>query len=187
MFALCASPVVASYITYYFIRPQSMNVHGELISPSVSLPPLRVIDGSGQPFALESLKDQWLLISVSPLACDERCQKHLYLQRQLITSLGAESDRVDWVWLAHGEGEIPPEVRAGVQQARLIKMDLEAIKGWLTPGADHALEDYFYLVDPQGQWMERFLIGTELKDLANIKKDMERLLRASASWDRAGR
>jgi hypothetical protein len=66
-------------------------------------------------------------------------------------------------------------------------MDEPAIQAWLKPGAGHALEDYFYLVDPQGQWMERFLIGQEVSQLANIKKDLVRLLRASASWDRAGR
>jgi hypothetical protein len=187
MFVLCASPVIASYVTYYFIRPQSLNVNGELINPSVSIPHVQVQDEFAKSFDLDALKGQWLLLSVAPISCESECQQHLYLQRQLIASLGAESDRVDWIWLAHGAGDIPIEVRPGVQQARVVRMDASAIQAWLSPGAGHALEDYFYLVDPQGQWMERFLIGKEVTQLASIKKDLVRLLRASASWDRAGR
>jgi hypothetical protein len=187
MFALCASPVIASYVTYYFIRPQTMKVNGELITPSVSIPHVQVQDEFAKPFALDTLKGQWLLISVAPIACESKCQQHLYMQRQLIASLGAESDRVDWIWLAHGAGDIPVEVRPGVKQARVVRMDLQDVRTWLSPGAGHDLEDYFYLVDPQGEWMERFLIGQEVTQLASIKKDLERLLRASASWDRAGR
>ena len=187
MLALCASPVIASYVTYYFIRPQTLSVNGELISPTVSLPQVTVRDEFSKPLALESLKGQWLVISVAPMACESACQQHLYLQRQLIASLGAESDRVDWVWLAYGSADLAPQVRPGLQEARVLRMDEQAIQAWLKPGAGHALEDYFYLVDPQGQWMERFLIGQEVSQLANIKKDLVRLLRASASWDRAGR
>ena len=187
MFALCASPVIASYVTYYFIRPQAQNVHGELISPSVAIPSVQAQDEFSKPYPLNSLKGQWLLMSVAPIACESGCQQHLYLQRQLISSLGAESDRVDWVWLAHGSGDLPPQVRPGLKEARVVRMDVKAIEDWLKPGEGHALEDYFYLVDPQGEWMERFLIGKDATQLGNIKKDLERLLKASASWDRAGR
>ena len=51
------------------------------------------------------------------------------------------------------------------------------------------LADHLYLVDPMGNWMMRFPAGMDAIDASaakDIKRDLERLLRASASWDRAG-
>jgi hypothetical protein len=44
-----------------------------------------------------------------------------------------------------------------------------------------------YLVDPLGNWMMRFPAGRDRAGAAKAKRDLERLLRASSSWDRAGR
>ena len=54
--------------------------------------------------------------------------------------------------------------------------------GW-QPAAGQALEDHLYLVDPMGEWMMRVPADPEP---AKVKRDLDRLLRASASWDRAG-
>lgn len=35
---LCAAPVIASYITYYFIRPEGRLNYGELIEPQKTYP-----------------------------------------------------------------------------------------------------------------------------------------------------
>jgi hypothetical protein len=48
----------------------------------------------------------------------------------------------------------------------------------------HRLEDHLYVVDPQGHWMMRFPADI---DAARAKRDLDRLLRASSSWDKAGR
>ncbi|MEY4427071.1 MAG: hypothetical protein RL535_1369, partial [Pseudomonadota bacterium] len=37
---LCASPVIASYVTYYFIRPEGRRNFGELIDPQRVVPNL---------------------------------------------------------------------------------------------------------------------------------------------------
>jgi len=44
-----------------------------------------------------------------------------------------------------------------------------------------------YVVDPMGNWMMRFPPGISLENASRFKRDIERLLRASASWDTAGR
>jgi hypothetical protein len=49
------------------------------------------------------------------------------------------------------------------------------------------LADHWYLVDPMGEWMMRFPAPIDREHLPRIKRDIERLLRASAGWDRAGR
>ena len=89
---ICAAPVVASYFTYYVIRPEGRRVYGELINPQRTVPALTASTLNGAAMRLESLKGQWLLVSVAGGDCDPACQKHLYLQRQLRESLGKEKD-----------------------------------------------------------------------------------------------
>ncbi len=44
VFALCAAPVVASYLAYYVVKPQARSNYGTLIEPPRSWPfPLRSI------------------------------------------------------------------------------------------------------------------------------------------------
>ncbi len=38
MLLICASPVIASYLTYYVIRPEGRRVYGELIQPQKDMP-----------------------------------------------------------------------------------------------------------------------------------------------------
>ena len=56
--------------------------------------------------------------------------------------------------------------------------------GWLEPAPGHALEDHLYIVDPLGDWMMRVPADP---DPARLKRDIDKLLRASAGWDQPGR
>jgi hypothetical protein len=62
-----------------------------------------------------------------------------------------------------------------------------AMEQWLTPAPGRTLSDHLYLVDPMGNWMMRFPAGLDTAGAAKAKRDLERLLRASASWDQPGR
>ncbi|MEY4979900.1 MAG: hypothetical protein RLZZ352_2170 [Pseudomonadota bacterium] len=181
---VCASPVIASYFTYYVIRPDGRRNYGELIVPQRSLPTWQAMDGHGHSVPLASLKGQWLLISVADTACDEACQKHLYLQRQLRETLGKEKDRLDWVWLRTGDVHLNPALQQATSAAMVLHVDRTQLLTWLEPAQGHQLEDHLYVVDPMGNWMMRFP-----KDLdpPQAKRDLDRLLRASAFWDQAGR
>ena len=66
----------------------------------------------------------------------------------------------------------------------VLRTDAGALSEWLQPAAGHALAQHLYLVDPMGNWMMR--VPTDPQP-AKLKRDIERLLRASASWDQAGR
>lgn len=184
---LCAAPVVASYLTYYVIRPAGRTNYGQLISPSRSLPPegeLQLSDLQGRRIDPTSLRGQWLLVVVADGRCDRSCEDHLYAQRQLRETLGREKDRLDRVWLVTG-GHLPrQELMPALAQATVLQADPEQLAHWLQPEAGHALADHLYVVDPMGQWMLRFPANA---DPARSKKDLERLLRASASWDQPGR
>jgi cytochrome oxidase Cu insertion factor (SCO1/SenC/PrrC family) len=185
--AVCAAPVIASYTAYYVVRPQNKVVHGDLIQPTVSTPHQEVRDLKGQARELSDLKGQWLFMSVGGGACDAQCQERLYLQRQLIVSLGAEKDRVDWVWLINDDAPVDEKILPALQSAQVLRVPNSVLQAWLKPAPGQTLESSFYLVDPQGEWMERFGVSSEREQVANVKKDLNRLLSASASWDRAGR
>ncbi|MEX8519406.1 MAG: SCO family protein [Leptothrix sp. (in: b-proteobacteria)] len=184
---ICAAPVLASYFTYYVIRPGVRNNYGTLIEPMRSLPaaaalPLQNTDG--QPVDPQSLRGQWLLVVVADGACDAACERLLYAQRQLRETLGREKDRVDRVWLVTGDAPVRETLRPAMAQASVLRVPRAALAQWLTPAEGETLEAHLYLVDPMGNWMMRFPAAF---DPAKVKRDLERLLRAAASWDLPGR
>lgn len=184
---VCAAPVVASYFSYYVIRPQGSSSYGTLIAQQPSMPQLQAqqLDGSAVP--LSSLQGQWMLVSVAGGACNAACEAHLYLQRQLRESLGREKERVDWLWLVSDAATPAPALQPALAQAQVLRLPQEQIQTWLQPEEGQALEDHLYLVDPQGHWMLRWPASLDQASAGHAKRDLDRLLRASASWDKPGR
>lgn len=184
----CAAPVIASYFTYYVIRPGGTTTnHGTLIQPPVELPgasALPLTDLRGQAADPRRLRGQWLLVVVADGDCDSGCEKLLYAQRQLRETLGREKDRLDRVWFVTGDRAPRPDLLPALAQAEVLRAPREALAAWLRPESGQPLSAHLYLVDPMGMWMMRFPVDFEP---AKVKRDLERLLRASASWDRAGR
>ena len=185
---LCAAPVIASYFTYFVIRPDGRTNYGSLITPTRSATDalnLRSLDG--QPVPVSTLKGQWLLVAVGPSACDEACDKRLFVQRQLREMLGREKDRIDRVWLIT-DGQVPSSaLRASADAPPPLTMllaDSAAVAAWLQPEAGHSIEEHMYIVDPMGEWMMRMPVDA---DPGKVKRDLSKLLRASSFWDQPGR
>lgn len=184
---ICAAPVLASYLTYYVIRPEVRRSFGELIEPQRPLPDQAFVGLDGKTGNLRALKGQWLLISVAGGACSADCQHRLYLQRQLRESLGQDKDRLDWVWLVSDDAPIDEALKPALKDATVLRVAPAQLGAWLTPAAQQSLEDHLYLVDPLGNWMMRFPAGLDISAAAKVKRDLDRLMRASASWDLPGR
>ncbi len=185
----CAAPVVVSYFTYFVLRPDARNNYATLVQPTRSIPPaLGLTDLSGQPVTAKQLHGQWLLVVVSGGACDARCETHLYEQRQLREMTGRERGRIDRVWLVVDDAPLREPIAramaAGDAPATVLRAPRDAVARWLEPTPGQALEDHLYLVDPMGEWMMRAPSDLDPK---RFHKDIERLLRASAFWDRPGR
>ena len=186
--AVCAAPVVASYLTYFVIRPQGRTNYSELIQPPRPVPErLPLTDLGGNAVTAESLKNQWLLVVVSGGACDATCERLLWVQRQLRETLGREKDRVEKVWLIDDDVTPKAQVLGGVTvntEATVLRVPAAALAAWLQPAAGQALGDHLYIVDPMGHWMMRVPANPEP---AKLKRDVGKLLRASAGWDKPGR
>jgi hypothetical protein len=151
---------------------------------------------NGARVVADVLRGQWLLVVVAGGACDAACEQHLWLQRQLHETLGGEKDRVDKVWLV--DDDVSPRLEtlravgaseggaplSTLAPATVLRIDKPALARWLEPAPGRALEDHLYIVDPRGDWMMR---APPNADPARLKRDIDKLLRASAGWDRPGR
>jgi hypothetical protein len=184
---VCASPVVASYFTYYVVRPEGRRNFGELINPQRPLPPLATQTLDGKAGKLTALKDQWLLLSVAGGACDTRCEQNLYFQRQLRESMGREKERLDRVWLVDDDIPVRPALLPALAAATVLRVQPGDLMQWLEPAPGKRLQDHLYLVDPLGNLMMRFPADMDAEGGAKAKRDLDRLLRASSSWDKEGR
>ena len=135
-----------------------------------------------------ALRGQWLLAVVHGSDCPAACERQLFVQRQLREMLGKERPRVDKVWFIPDGGTPRAEVLAAVAQkgaeVTVLRVPSERLQAWLKPAPGQALAGHFYVIDPMNRWMERAPAEPEPKKL---KADLDKLLRASASWDTAGR
>nr|WP_233204778.1 hypothetical protein [Limnohabitans sp. 15K] len=187
MLLICASPVIASYFTYYVLRPEGRRNYGELIQPQKDIPQLTVKNLQGESVPLVSLKGQWLLVNVSSGACTERCQQNLYFQRQLREILGRDKDRLDRVWLVTDDLPVPETLLPALNMAHVLRMDAKDVQSWISPAKDQQLQDHLYVIDPMGNFMMRFPANMDVASASKAKRDLERLLKASSSWDQPGR
>lgn len=184
---VCAAPVIASYFTYYVIRPEGRRNFGELIDPQRPLPDHPGTGLDGKTVNLAELKGQWLLVSVGSGNCQAACVQQLYLQRQLREGLGKDKDRLDRVWLVNDAQTVPSELLPGLKEATVLRVSQAELDRWLVPAAGHAMSEHLYVVDPLGNLMMRFPANLDVATAAQAKRDLERLMRASNSWDQAGR
>jgi hypothetical protein len=184
----CAAPVLLSYFTYYVLRPEARKNYGELIEPARPLPYITAqrLDGSTVP--LPSLQGQWLILSIGGGACDAACEKRIYWSRQLREVMGRDKDRIERVWLVADDAPVAPQLATQVHAPKLdaqaLRVSRAELDKWLQPAAGNKLEDHLYIVDPYGNWMLRWPVQL---DPSKAKRDIHNLLRASGSWDQAGR
>lgn len=183
----CAAPVLLSYLTYYVIRPEGRVHHGELIEPQRMLPAASVKDLQGKDLPLAQLRGQWLLVAVGSSECADKCERLLFVQRQLHKLLNKESDRLDRLWLITDQAAPKNELLAAIEGATVLRVTPDVLSQWLLPATGRSVEEHLYLIDPMGNWMMRFNYPDDAKTVVDMKRDIERLLRASSSWDKPGR
>jgi len=184
---LCALPVIASYLAFYVFQPRGQ-AYGELIVPARELPatlPLRSLDGAA--VAPASLRHQWLMVVVDGGSCVGDCEEHLFMQRQLREMLGRERERVDKLWLVVDDATLRADLRASLEATpamHILRTDRDALAAWLQPAPGQSMTGHLYLVDPMGRWMWR---SPQRPEPQRVKRDLDKLLRAAASWDKPGR
>jgi hypothetical protein len=165
---VCAAPVIASYFTYYVIRPEGRTNYGTLIEP---MRDAGALGGGG----VAALRGRWIMLTVAPAACDEACRERLYEVRQVRLTTGKDRDRIERVWLLEDAAEPDPALLAQHEGLVLLRADADALARLpVAPGA--RASDHIYVIDPLGNLMMRF---PKDADPNRMKRDLAKLLRAS--------
>ena len=175
----CASPVIASYFTYYVIKPTGGKTNlGTLVYPAQEF---------NTAWLDTPTKGKWSLLIARPAGeCkvkDEKCIEALFLMRQVKVAMGREGGRLQLLWVNTDGQPVDPEVikaydekAAGFKTVSLpsdpkLRSDFEA---WLNKeGAGQQIQ----LVDPSPAKMMYFPVTNSPKEFAGMKKDLEKLLK----------
>lgn len=176
--AVCAAPMIASYFTYYVIKPQGRTNYGTLLDPrNFPMPALGTTSLDGKPVALDAYKGKWVMLQINDGDCQDVCKKKLYDMRQLRVAQGKEMERVERVWLITDSQPLDTVVMREYDGTRLLRVKPEVLKTWLPLEAGTTLSDHIYMIDPLGNLMMRF---PKDADANKIKKDLAKLLKASS-------
>jgi hypothetical protein len=181
---LCSLPVILSYVAYLVARPQGHAGFGELIQPVAAIPAQAnavALDGTAR--TLEALKGRWLLMSVGDASCDKTCQDRLFRQRQLRQTQGKDTERLDWVWLITDKAPVADFMVQPLKDAVVLRVEPSVIAQWLRAEPGKTASDYLFVVDPYGNAMMRFPSQFDLAGAAKARRDLERLLKASLTWE----
>lgn len=175
--AICASPLIASYLTYYVIKPESRTNYGALIDPrNHPMPALRTIGLDGKPLALDAFRGKWIMLHVNDGDCRDSCRKKLYDMRQLRLAQGKDMDRIERVWLITDEQPLETMLMREYDGTHMLRAKAEMLKSWLPVESGTNMADHIYMIDPLGNLMMRF---PKDADPNKIKRDIAKLLKAS--------
>jgi hypothetical protein len=177
--AICAAPVLASYIVYYFVRPDARSNYGTLVEPQRPIPALHLKTLDGRPFDAAELHGKWLMLMVAGGDCPTSCVDRLYHLRQVRLTTGKDRDRVERVWLIPDTAPLPTMVIREYDGTDMLRADPAELARWLPTDAGEApsaYADHIYIVDPLGNLMMRFPVDA---DPNQTKRDLAKLLRAS--------
>lgn len=171
VFAVCAFPLGAALVAYFFLPPSGRTNYGELVEPK-PLPAVRLERVDGGTFALDDLKGKWVLLHVDAAGCGQPCQAKLFNMRQSRLAQGDNAERLERVWLVAGGGAPPAELARLYEGAVVARAAPELVAA--LPGTEP--RDHVYLLDPRGNLVLRFPKDADPK---RIIKDLQRLLKYS--------
>jgi cytochrome oxidase Cu insertion factor (SCO1/SenC/PrrC family) len=175
--AVCAAPMIASYLTYYVIKPESRTNYGSLIDPrAYPIPPLGATTLDGKPVALDAYKGKWMMVQVSDADCQEPCKKRLHDMRQLRLAQGKDKDRIERIWLVTDDKPLETMVMREYDGTHMLRVKPDVLNAWLPVDQGTVVSDHIYLIDPLGNLMMRY---PKDADPNKIKKDLSKLLKAS--------
>ena len=175
-------PACLAYFAYLFIQPKGQTGLGTFLTPVRPIGSLQTTALDGSAKSLASLQGRWLLLSVAGAACPAQCQRQLFIQRQLWATLGNDKDRVQRVWLISDNAPLDPVLQQAMGDAAVLRAVPAELSARLGDVAPTALGDYLYVVDPMGNAMLRFPAQVTVAQAGQMHRDLDRVLRATASW-----
>jgi hypothetical protein len=178
---VCASPLIASYFTYYVLKPDKRTNYGTLIDQRAHpVPALATTTVDGRPQSLQALQGKWIMLMTAPGTCPQTCRQQLLAMRQLRLMQGKEMDRIERVWLITDREPLDTIIMREFDGTHMLRADGAAVAAWLPADAGTTSADHLYLIDPLGHLMMRFPQDPQLQQVRKVYKDINKLLKASA-------
>ena len=187
--AVCAAPMIFSYLTYYVIKPKGGATNfGTLIDPRAHpIPALKATTLDAKPASLDAFKGKWIMLKTGPAACDKTCMDQMFAIRQVRSMTGKEMERIERVWLVTDAQPLETMLIRELDGMHMLRAPADLVARWLPVEADTKLDDSLFLIDPLGNLMMRFppvpagaTEAEKVQHYAKIKKDLGKLLKASA-------
>jgi hypothetical protein len=178
--AVCAAPLVASYIVYYSGIARSLGTtnYGTILDPrQYPMPNLFATTLDGQATSLDAYKGKWVMLKAGPSACDAACNSQLFAMRQLRLMQGKEMERIERVWLVTDAAPIETMLLRQYDGMHVLRVDPATLARWLPVAGREPASEHIYLLDPLGNLMMRFPARA---DPNQVKKDLAKLLKASS-------
>lgn len=170
--SLFALPIVASLITYRYLRPAATANYGELLLPPSDITAQSFDRDGGGRFAFAELAGKWVLVTSDSGACGAACVEKLTILRQVRLALGRNASRVERVLVV--DDTRPPDRQALAPfEGMVVALTPTGMR--LPPGAGND-RAHIYLADPRGNVMLRWPANA---DRRRMLMDLERLLKAS--------
>lgn len=181
LMAVCAAPVFAAVVAYFWWQPAGRVNYGDLIEPQRPAPALQLQQLDGHPARLSDLRGKWLMLTVDAASCDSDCRHRLWKMRQVRLTQGKDSDRIERVWLVTDRAPLEIMLMREHEGAHLLRADPHQLEQFLALPDDAgiqptALSDHIWLVDPLGNLMLRW---PKDADPSKMKRDLSKLLKAS--------
>tara|TARA_R100000501_G_scaffold18518_1_gene39953 strand:+ start:3282 stop:3947 length:666 start_codon:yes stop_codon:yes gene_type:complete len=192
IFLLCVAPIVAALLAYYVpglgLRPDEATNYGKLIEPQRPTPPadeLQLTTLDGEPFDLQSLQGQWVLLTADQGACPAACVEKLFILRNSHASQGKNVDRVVRVWLITDDAPVPSEVMQAYGSTVMLRAQPEQLARFLTTNTvdnaatgDQALAQPMWIIDPLGNLMLEFPPDDAPPEVRGpeVRQDLSKLL-----------
>ena len=172
--ALFAAPIVASFVTYFFLRPTTPPTanYGELLLPPGTITAQPFTNAEGASFAFTGLAGQWILVVSDSGECPADCAGKLTTLRQVRLALGRDASRVARVFVID-DLRRPAAGLLAAFEGTVLAVTPTGMS--LPPGAGND-RAHIYLVDPHGNVMMRWPAGADGKRMLG---DLKRLLKAS--------
>src|SRR6476661_6085333 len=138
--AVCAAPMLLSYLTYYVIKPQGRNNYGALLDPrAYPTPSLAGRSLDGKPQELDAWRGKWIMLQVDGGDCGQYCKKKLWEMRQLRLVQGKEMQRVERVWLLTDNKTPADALQKEYEGTHVMRVDASTLRRWL-PTEDATVE-----------------------------------------------
>lgn len=183
---ISVAPVIAAFVMYFnpSLQPGGSTNYGTFVDPQRPLPSneeLTVTTLDGQPFDLNKLRGQWLLVAADEAACPESCAKKLFILRNTHAMTGKNVKRVSRVWFVTDDAPVPQQVLDAYAGTIMLRAKPEQLDAFLAgqeldQGTEPELLEPIWIIDPLGNLMMQY---PKDPDPLKVRKDLGKLLHNS--------